>query len=230
MVEFVVVEQLVEFVVSVEFVVAVEVVPFVVLLVPPVAVGLPPTVPVEGMVCEQLVVPRMPVVVPAAPAVAPTLPVVVVPVVPVEPTEVALDPVLPAVPMPVPVLPVVLGRVAELPVVVLGVVEIPVVPEVPVVFWVADGEPILLWLAPVLLLGFAFIAPAAVPVGPAAVLFCDPVAVALPVVVLGTVLVLLPPIADPVDPVVWAPTQADARSKTEAASHVRLISWISSLN
>jgi len=85
---------------------------------------------------------------------------------------------------------------------------------------------LLLWLVLVLLLGFAFIGPAAVPVGPAAVLFWDPIVVTLFVVVLGPVLVLLPPIADPVDPAVWAPAQADARSKTGAASHVRVISWI----
>ena len=175
------------------------------------------------MVCEQLVVSWIPVVEPAAPVVAPTLPVLVVPVVPVAPTEAALDPVVPAVPMPVPVLLVVLGNVAEPPVVVLGVIEVPFVPEVPVVLWVADPEPLLLWLVLVLLLGFAFIGPATVPVGPAAVLFWDRIVVRLFVVVLGPVLVLLPPIADPV---VWAPTQADARSKTGAASQVRVISWI----
>ena len=69
----------------------------------------------------------------------------------------------------------------------------------------------------------AFIGPAAVPVGPAAVLFCDPIVAVLLVVVLGPALVLLPPIVDPVDPVVWAPAQANAKSKTGAANHVRFI-------
>ena len=70
-----------------------------------------------------------------------------------------------------------------------------------------------------------FIGPAAVPVGlPAAVLFCEPIVAALFVVVLGPALVLLPPIADPVDPAVCAPAQAKAVSKTGAVNHIRFMS------
>ena len=69
----------------------------------------------------------------------------------------------------------------------------------------------------------AFAGPAAVPVGPAAVPFCVPIVPVLFAVVAGPALVLLPPIADPVDPVVCAPAQANATSSTGAANHVRLI-------
>ena len=82
----------------------------------------------------------------------------------------------------------------------------------------------------------AFIGPAAAPVGlaaapasvPAAVLFWVPSVEVLFVVVLGPALVLLPPIADPEEPVVCAPAQANAVSKIGAANHVRFIA--SSLN
>lgn len=99
----------------------------------------------------------------------------------------------------------------------------------------ADVEPIPVeFVVVVLLLGLvavvcpvvvAFIWPAAVPVGlPAAVLFCEPIVAALFVVVLGPALVLLPPIADPVDPAVCAPAQAKAVSKTGAVNHIRFMS------
>jgi hypothetical protein len=71
----------------------------------------------------------------------------------------------------------------------------------------------------------AFIGPAAVPIGPAAASFCEPIVVVVLVVVLEPVLVLLPPIVDPVDPAVCAPDQEKATSKTGAANHVRFMSW-----
>jgi len=55
------------------------------------------------------------------------------------------------------------------------------------------------------------------------VLFCEPRVLELLVVVVDPVLALLPPMPDPVEPVVCAPAQANATSKTGAANHVRFI-------
>ena len=63
------------------------------------------------------------------------------------------------------------------------------------------------------------VVPALAPVG----VFCEPTVAELLLVVLGPVLVLLPPIPVPVDPVVCAPAQANAPSSTGAANHVRFI-------
>lgn len=54
-------------------------------------------------------------------------------------------------------------------------------------------------------------------------LVCDPAVAGLVAVVLGPVLVLLPPMPDPVDPAVCASAQANAPSKTGAANHIRFI-------
>ena len=96
-------------------------------------------------------------------------------------------------------MPIPLGFVDE---VVLGVV-------------VVDCPTVLPGVVPIVVLG--------VPAVPPVCVFCEPSVLDVFAVVPAPVLVLLPPMPEPVEPAVCAPAQAKAASIVGARSHVRFI-------